>query len=605
MNNSEKLSFGGKLKAFWNAMLMRILVWRLKHLSNRSFVILLGALIGIITGLAASFLKFAISNIRDFLTGGFDFQYVNLLYIAYPLLGIVITVFVARFILNEKSSHGVTDIIYAISKGSSKLAPLKMVSRMVTSAITTGFGGSVGIEAPISVTGAAIGSNMGQAFRLNYKSRSLLIGCGSASAIAAMFNAPIAGVIFTIEIILTEVTNSSFIPLLIASVAGALVASAFSGGDSIFVYNLDYVLELAEIPWFITLGVLAGLISLYFIRINTWVESISVKIKRPFSKAIVGGLGLGLLIFVFPPIYGEGYNSIRLLLDGEVPKLLNSSFFAGEFNNSLILMLFLGFMILVKPLATAMTISAGGGGGVFAPSLFVGGITGFTFATGFNLIYPDSLSPASFTLVGMCGVMSGVLHAPLTAIFLIAELTQGYSLFIPLMLVSAISYSTIYYFEKNSIYTKKLIEQGDLILDNKDLQVLSLMELEKLIEMDLLTIGPNAMLRDLVGLVKKSKRNIFPVIDENGALMGIVTLDDIREIMFDPKALDEVTVRSVMHKAPNQIHAGDNMQMVMAKFENSGAWNLPVINEGAYIGLLSKSTIFNAYRKKLVRQDKA
>lgn len=605
MNNSEKLSFGGKLKAFWNAMLMRILVWRLKHLSNRSFVILLGALIGIITGLAASFLKFAISNIRDFLTGGFDFQYVNLLYIAYPLLGIVITVFVARFILNEKSSHGVTDIIYAISKGSSKLAPLKMVSRMVTSAITTGFGGSVGIEAPISVTGAAIGSNMGQAFHLNYKSRSLLIGCGSASAIAAMFNAPIAGVIFTIEIILTEVTISSFIPLLIASVAGALVASAFSGGDSIFVYNLDYVLELAEIPWFITLGVLAGLISLYFIRINTWVESISVKIKRPFSKAIVGGLGLGLLIFVFPPIYGEGYNSIRLLLDGEVPKLLNSSFFAGEFNNSLILMLFLGFMILVKPLATAMTISAGGGGGVFAPSLFVGGITGFTFATGFNLIYPDSLSPASFTLVGTCGVMSGVLHAPLTAIFLIAELTQGYSLFIPLMLVSAISYSTIYYFEKNSIYTKKLVEQGDLILDNKDLQVLSLMELEKLIEMDLLTIGPNAMLRDLVGLVKKSKRNIFPVIDENGALMGIVTLDDIREIMFDPKALDEVTVRSVMHKAPNQIHAGDNMQMVMAKFENSGAWNLPVINEGAYIGLLSKSTIFNAYRKKLVRQDKA
>ena len=568
-------------------------------------MILLGALIGIITGLAASFLKFAISNIRDFLTGGFDFQYVNLLYIAYPLLGIVITVFVARFILNEKSSHGVTDIIYAISKGSSRLAPLKMVSRMITSAITTGFGGSVGIEAPISVTGAAIGSNMGQAFRLNYKSRSLLIGCGSASAIAAMFNAPIAGVIFTIEIILTEVTISSFIPLLIASVAGALVASAFSGGDSIFVYNLDYVLEVAEIPWFIALGVMAGLISLYFIRINTWVEGISMKIQKPFSKAIAGGLGLGLLIFVFPPIYGEGYNSIRLLLDGEVPKLLNSSFFAGEFNNSLILMLFLGFMILVKPLATAMTISAGGGGGVFAPSLFVGGITGFTFATGFNLIYPDSLSPASFTLVGMCGVMSGVLHAPLTAIFLIAELTQGYSLFIPLMLVSAISYSTIYYFEKNSIYTKKLIEQGDLILDNKDLQVLSLMELEKLIEKDLLTIGPNAMLRDLVGLVKKSKRNIFPVIDEKGALMGIVTLDDIREIMFDTKALDEVTVKSVMHKAPSQINAGDNMQMVMAKFENTGAWNLPVINQGVYMGLLSKSTIFNAYRKKLVRQDKA
>ena len=605
MSNSRKGSLGYKLMAFWNAMLMRILVWRLKHLSNRSFVILLGTLIGIITGLAASFLKFAISNIRDFLTGGFDFQYANILYIAYPLLGILLTVFVARFILNEKSSHGVTDIIYSISKGSSKLAPLKMVSRMITSAITTGFGGSVGLEAPISVTGAAIGSNMGQAFRLNYKSRSLLIGCGSASAIAAMFNAPIAGVIFTIEIILTEVTISSFIPLLIASVAGALVASAFSGGDSIFFYNLDYVLEMAEIPWFIALGVVAGLISLYFIRINTWVEGASLKIKRPFSKAILGGLGLGLLIFVFPPIYGEGYNSIRLLLDGEVPKLLNSSFFAGEFNNSLILMLFLGFMILVKPLATAMTISAGGGGGVFAPSLFVGGITGFTFATGFNLIYPDSLSPASFTLVGMCGVMSGVLHAPLTAIFLIAELTQGYSLFIPLMLVSAISYSTIYYFEKNSIYTKKLIEKGDLILDNKDLQVLSLMELEKLIEKDLLTISPNAMLRDLVGLVKKSKRNIFPVIDEDGALIGIVTLDDIREIMFDAKALDEVSVKSIMHKAPGQINAGDNMQTVMAKFENTGAWNLPVINQGRYIGLISKSTIFNAYRKKLVRQDKA
>jgi CIC family chloride channel protein len=587
----------------FQALMMQFLVWRLKHLSNRTFIILLAVIIGLFTGLAAVLMKTLINSLRIMLTGGFDTQFANFWYIVFPLFGILLTVMISRWLLNERPSHGVTDIIYSISKGSANLPPIKMISRLLTSVVTTGFGGSVGIEAPISVTGSAFGSNLGKSMRLNYKSRSLLIGCGSSAAIAAMFNSPIAGVIFAIEVILVEVNITSFIPLLIASVSGALMAGVFLGNDTLFFFNLTDEFRLPDVPLFMGLGVTCGLISLYFIRINFAVEELAAKVNNVYLKAIFGGLALGLIIFIFPPIFGEGYNSIKFLLEGQMPALFNASFFASEIDNTLIIPIFLICIILLKPLATALTISAGGGGGVFAPSLFVGGITGYTFAFIYNLINPNSpISLSNFTLVGMCGIMSAVLHAPLTAIFLIAEITSGYGLFIPLMLVSAIAYSTIYYFERNSIYTKKLVEQGDLITHDKDLQLLSLLDLQKLIEKDILTIHPDASLDNLVQLVKASKRNIFPVVDEQGQLQGIITLDDIREKMFDVDLRKTISVRALMHSPPGQISFKDDMKQVMTKFENTGAWNLPVIEEGRYMGLISKSTIFNAYRKKLIRQ---
>ncbi len=590
---------------WWRSLLLRLLVWRVKNLSDRAFVVILASLVGVFTGLAASFLKFLVRSIRDVLTGDFAFEPANWLYILYPLVGITATVLLTVYLFKEQSTHGITDIIRAISKGSSKIHPRKVYSRLITSAITTGFGGSVGIEAPIATTGSAFGSNLGKALRLNYKNRTLLVGCGAAGAIAAMFNAPIAGVIFTIEIILVEVSISSFIPLLISSVSAAIISTWITGGGSLFYFEALQEFKNREIPWFILLGILSGWVSLYFIRVNTQVERWFQKIQNRYVKVLFGGLGLGLMIFVFPPIYGEGYDSIAVLLQGRGPDLLNSSLFSGEFDNTLLLLGFLLFLILIKPLATAVTISTGGGGGVFAPALFVGGVTGFTFGLVLQeLNAPLEVNLPAFTLIGMSGVMSGVLHAPLTAIFLIAEITSGYGLFVPLMLVSATAYTTIYYFERNSIYTKSLIEKGELFLHNKDLQVLSLIELNSLIEKDLFTISPGATLRQLVGLVKKSRRNIFPVVDETGKLAGIVTLDDIREIMFDTEILEEIEIRSIMHNSPGYIEVGDTMRGVMSKFETTGAWNLPVIKDGLYIGLISKSTIFNSYRNQLLQQAK-
>jgi len=614
LGRSQKNGISGwkslsKLAGVWNERLhglaMRFLVWRVKNLSDRAFVVILAALVGLFTGLAASLLKYLVRSIRILLTGDFASDFVNWLYILFPLLGIGITVLITTYLFREVSSHGITDIIKAISRGSSKIDPKKIYTRLIASAVTTGFGGSVGIEAPIATTGAAFGSNLGRVLRLHYKNRSLLIGCGAAGAIAAMFNAPIAGVIFTIEIILIEVSISSFIPLLIASVTAAIVASGLSGGGSLFYFSVMEGYQNREIPWFILLGICSGWVSLYFIRINTQVELWFSLIRSKLRRVLWGGTAIGLLIFVFPPIYGEGYNSIELLLQGAGPELLNSTFIAGKYDNTFFLLLFLVFLIFMKPLATALTISTGGGGGVFAPSLFTGGVAGFTFGIILSLIYPSwDISLATYTLIGMSGVMSGVLHAPLTAIFLIAEITSGYSLFIPLMLVSAISYTTIYYFERNSIYTKSLVEKGELIVNNKDLEVLSLMELNSLIEKDLLTIRPDANLRKLVLLIKKSKRNIFPVVNEEGKLEGIVTLDDVREIMFDNEVLDQVVIRSVMNNPPGFIEVGDSMRGVMSKFETTGAWNLPVIKDGLYIGLISKSSIFNSYRNRLQKQSK-
>ncbi len=585
-------------------LLVKFLIWRIKHISDRNFIIILAAFVGIISGLAAVVLKQSVYYLHHFLVSDFDLQYANYLYFLYPLIGILITVFITNFFFKEKLGHGITGILYDISKRKGMVKASKSFSRMITSAFTVGFGGSVGLEAPIVVTGSAIGSNIGKLVHLNYKQKTILIGSGAAGAIAGIFNSPVAGVIFAIEVLLTDVTVATFIPLLIAAVFGSLVSLLLLGENVLFTFKQTDPFLAGDVPYYILLGLIAGLFSVYFTRTTYRMEGIIAKVKSDFGRAIIGGLSLGLIIFVFPPIYGEGYNTIKLLLGDSTSGVLDGSMFFHQTENQAFIVLFLVGVLLIKPVASALTIGSGGSGGIFAPSLFGGAILGFIFATTANAFFGVDLSVKNFVLVGMSGAMSGILHAPLTAIFLIAEITSGYTLFIPLMLVSAIAYNASSYFEKYSLYTKHLIEKGDLIQDDKDKLVLSQINLRKIIETDLLVIHPEASLHDLVLLVQKSKRNIFPVVNDENELQGVVTLDDIREVMFDQETRVSSRVKSFMRRAPAKVSPHENMQSIMDKFEITGAWNLPVIENGKYIGFLSKSSIFNSYRKKLIRQHK-
>ncbi|MDN3669123.1 chloride channel protein [Echinicola jeungdonensis] len=585
-------------------IITRFLIWRLKHISTKNFVLILSGIIGVLSGLAAVILKESVHIIQNWLTEGFHIEYANFFYIIYPLIGISLAYGVGKYLVKDVGGHGIPDILYNISKKNSLIPRVKMYSRVITSGLTVGLGGSVGLEAPIVVTGAAIGSNSGSLMHLNSRKRALLIGCGAAGAISAIFGTPIGAVIFAIEVILLEVNLSSFIPLLIASVTGSLTTMLLIGEDIIFSFNITEKFIAAHMPYYLLLGIITGLVSLYFNRSVMKTERILEGFKNPWLKPLYGGAILGLIIFFFPPIYGEGYDILNALISGETQNLLNSSPFFSKIDNPYFILVYLAMIIIAKPIAAALTIGSGGSGGIFAPSLYVGGITGFLFAYSNNLFGPYIPLPlAHFTLVAMCGVMSGVQHAPLSAIFLIAEVTGGYELFVPLMLVSAISVVTTSYFDKNSLYKKQLIEQGKHIPETKDEEVLGLIDIRRIMEKDLLPIRPTAYLKDLCGLVKLSKRNIFPVVDEDGQLNGIITLDDIRDIMFDRSRQEQTQISELMHSPPDTIKPSESMRSVMEKFENTGAWNLPVVDNGRYIGFISKSRIFNAYRKRLVRQQ--
>ncbi|MBR9997807.1 MAG: chloride channel protein [Cyclobacteriaceae bacterium] len=583
-----------------NEILAKFLIWRIKRVGTRNFVIFLSAVIGSLSGLAAVSLKASVHFIQHLLKSGF---LPNYLYFIFPLIGILLTIILSIYIFRETLGHGITDIIYAIEKKSSLISRSKMYTRMITSAITVGFGGSVGLEAPIVVTGSAIGSNVSQFMHIDYNSRTILVGCGAAGAISAIFNSPIAGVIFCFEVIITDLTITGFIPLLIASVAGSIISMLLLGDDILFFFKLTESFKASDTPFYILLGIICGLSSLYFTRMMYKIEKKIEMIRNDIGRGLTGGILLGIIIIIFPPIYGEGYDMIKAILTGRESMLLNNNLFISEPGNMLVLIFFLLGIVLIKPVATSLTIGSGGSGGIFAPSLFLGGITGFLVALTINYITGSNIiSTSNFALVGMSGVMSGVLHAPLTGIFLIAEITSGYTLIVPLMIVSAISFLTISYYEEYSLYTKNLIERGDYNPYDKDKQVLGIIQLEKLVETDHTTIEPEKKLIDLIRVVSKSKRNIFPVVNKDQELMGIITLDDIREIMFDEDAREKIEIRNLMHSPPDKVDIKESMQSVMRKFEKTGAWNLPVIEDGKYKGFLSKSTIFNAYRNNLRRK---
>lgn len=583
------------------SILKAINIWRLKHIKERQFILILSFLIGIFSGLAAVILKNAIHYTHHFLEKYLEIGGSNYLYLGLPAIGIVLTIVWVSYIVKNKIGHGVSRILFSISKEKSQLKPHNMYSSIIASTFTIGFGGSVGAEAPVVLTGAAIGSNLARIFRLNYKQLTLMIGCGAAGAIAGIFKAPVAGLVFTLEVLMLGLSMASLIPLLISAVTAAVMAYFFMGnGAALYAFELKNPFVIGNIPWFVILGVTAGLLSLYFTRIMMTIEGWFDKLKKKKYKVVVGAISLGLLIFLFPPLFGEGYTSLGLILSGHGDQLLDHSLFFGLKDKFIVLAGFLVLLLALKVFATSITNGAGGVGGIFAPALFMGGILGYLVAMLLNQFTFIEVSETNFALVGMAAFMSGVMHAPMTSIFLIAEITGGYGLFIPLIISSTISYLTIMYFEPHSIYTKRLAKRGELITHNKDRAALTLMTLINEVERDLITVKPDDTLRQLVKAISKSRRNIFPVINDENDLLGIVLLDDIREIMFNPEMYDNTRVQDLMTTPPDTIEMDDTVEIVMEKFESSGAWNLPVLNGGKYEGFLSKSKIYAAYRRFLV-----
>ncbi len=589
------------------SLLQRFNEWRAKKISLKQFVLILSFVVGILTALAACLLKHLIEWIKEFLTHNFDITGVNWLYLVYPVIGIFLAGLFVRHIVRDDIGHGVTKILYAISRRQSRIKRHNTWSSLIASAITIGFGGSVGAEAPIVLTGSAIGSNLGSAFRLEHRTLMLLVGCGAAGAVSGIFKAPIAGLVFVLEVLMIDLTMGSLLPLLVSCVTAATVSYILTGTNAMFEFHMDEPFMMERIPAVMLLGILCGLVSLYFTRSMNWFENIFRRYSNPYTKLLLGGTLLSILIFLFPPLYGEGYDTITLLLNGvnnqDWDTVMNNSIFYGD---GRLLILYLSLIVLFKVFATTATNGGGGCGGTFAPSLFLGCITGFVFAhfcNGYSLapIVSDNLPEKNFALMGMAGVMSGVMHAPLTGVFLIAELTGGYDLFLPLMMVSVSSYLTIKIFEPHSIYSMRLAKKGELLTHNKDKSVLTLMDIESVVETDFQKVQPDMDLGAMVQVISKARRNMFPVVDGRGTLLGIVVLDDIRNIMFRQELYHRFMVSRFMTTPPARINIDDSMEVVMKKFDDTKAWNLPVVDgEGRYKGFLSKSRILNSYRQMLV-----
>ena len=579
---------------------MKFLLWRDRHIKEKNFVLVLAFFVGIFSGLAAIVLKFLIHFISTVLTSRINLESGNYLYILLPAVGVVITALFVRYVVRDNISHGVTRVLYAISQNKSRLKRHNIYTSVLASSVTIGFGGSVGAEGPIVYTGAAIGSNLGRAFRMSPRILMILVGCGAAAGIAGIFKAPIAGMLFTLEVLMLDLTTVSVMPLLIASITSTTLAYVYTGYEFEFFFAQTENFYTSRIPFVIMLGLVCGFASLYFTRVMNMMENFFARFKNPWLKTLVGCCILSGLVFLFPPLYGEGYGSIVGLLAGDTSSIVNGSLFYGDRNQVWFLALFIGMVVATKAFATSATNGAGGVGGTFAPSLYVGCLTGFLFAYLMNIFdFGIELSTKNFALIGMAGVMSGVMHAPLMAIFLTAELTGGYELFLPLLIVSTISYGTIKIFEPYSIYTMRLAKQGQLLTHHKDKAVLTLLKINNVIETDFLPVYPEMTLKEMVDVIAKSNRNLFPVINEKKELVGVVLLDDIRNIMFRPELYRRMRVSTFMSAPAGRIEVGESMDKVMKTFDDTGAWNLPVVENGIYVGFVSKSKIFNSYRRVL------
>ncbi|MCF8302430.1 MAG: chloride channel protein [Bacteroidales bacterium] len=581
------------------SLLSKFLIWRVKHINDRNFIMILAVIVGILAGFSAVIIKNIVHFIQSLVVQGFTHQYENYLYFAYPMIGIALTMLFIKYINKNPVGHGIPSVLYAISKENGHIKPHNNYSSIITSALTVGFGGSVGLEGPTVATGAAMGSNLGRALHLNYKNVILLLGCASTGAMAAIFKAPIAGIIFGLEVIMLDLTMSSLVPLLLASTSAVVISYLFLGMNVLYPFEVETSFSISDIPYYLILGVLAGFISLYFTRVYMYVQKIFDKMKNWKIRIIIGGVALGILIFFLPSLYGEGYDAINLSLNGEYDYLFTNSIFYTFRENMLMIFVMIILVMGFKVVATSITFGAGGIGGIFAPTLFMGTNTGLLFGLILRYFDIQAINNSNLAFAGMGGLIAGVLHAPLTAIFLIAEITGGYELFIPLMITGTISYATIKMFEPNSVYTIQLAERGHLITHHKDKAVLSLMKVDRLIETNFNPIGPEASLGDLVNVVSESHRNIFPVIDKDQKFYGIVSMDDIRDIMFKPELYDKTYVKNLMFMPSTWVDPDESMEKVAQKFHDTGNYNLPVIKNGKYKGFVSRANVFSSYRKML------
>jgi chloride channel protein, CIC family len=585
---------------FKNRYFKKITRQSLLEIDQVKLVYFLSLVVGLLSALAAALLKYSIHYIHKILTQGITSASGNFLYLAFPLIGMFLTFIFVKFIVRDNISHGISRILFSISRKKGKLNTHNTWTSLIASTLTIGFGGSVGAEAPIVLTGSSIGSVLGRFFKLNYKNVTLLIGCGAAGAVSGIFKAPIAGIVFTLEILMLDLTISSIVPLLISSVTAATVAYFLMGNKVLFNFTVIGAFNLSNIPWYLLLGIISGLISLYFSKMTLFLEGSYFKINNAYLRLVLGGIVLGGLIYLFPPLYGEGYDTIMLLLQGNTESVLNSSIFSHFSGNFWVIILFMSCLVLLKVVASSSTNGAGGVGGIFAPTLFLGGINGYLVAGILKRVTNVELHDNRFVLVGMAGMMAGVMHAPLTAIFLIAEITGGYNLLIPLIITSTAAYITTRSFEKHSIYHVQLAESGDLITHDKDKAVLTRMNWKREIETDLLKVKPSETLGELVKVIARSKRNLFPVVDEYNILEGVVYLDDVREIMFQQELYGTTFMKDLMTLPPSYIDRKENIETVMETFRKTGAWNLPVLDNGYYVGFISKSRIFSTYRNLLV-----
>ncbi len=572
----------------------------LKKMAERDVMILLSLFVGICCGLAAVLLKTSIDFIHHGLTSWFHNETNNFLFLIYPGVGMLIAMLFVKYVVKDNIGHGVTKVLVAVSKNESKIKPHNMWSSMVASSVTIGFGGSVGAEAPIVYTGAAIGSNVARYMGLSYKNMTILLGCGAAGAVAGIFKAPLAGVLFTLEILLFNISMSSILPLLLSTISATVISYIFLGDQPAFECTLR-PFAMGNMPYYLILGLFSAACSVYFTRMTLWLEDRIKRIKLQYVRWAVSALCLGLLIFLFPPLFGEGYDYLHELLNGGTIDLEGQTVLAFFLRKAWLVPVFFLLVLLLKVFSMSFTNAGGGVGGTFGPTLFIGAIAGFVVSRTINLIAGGPLVPEqNFVLVGMAGLMAGVMQAPMTAIFLIADMTGGYELLIPLILTSTVSYAVTRAIEPYSIYTKRIAKKGELLTHDSDQAVLTLLKTDELIESDFNTVRIDATLGELVEVVAISKRNIFPVVDSRNHFQGFVSLEDIRRDMFKKELYKEQHVYNFMKSAPAYVYIDEKMDSVMKKFEQTDAWNLPVVeHDRTYVGFVSKSKIFSAYRTQL------
>jgi chloride channel protein, CIC family len=585
-------------------ILRNFLIWRYKHISQKQFVDILSVLIGLLAGLGAVALKNLTHYIQLLLEGQFIREIHHEFYFIFPIIGLLLTLLTIKYILHKKVRHGIPSTLYAISKQKGIIPRYQMWASLLTAPLTVGFGGSVGLEGPTVATGAALGSNFARLFHLNQTARTLLIGCAAAGAMSSIFKAPIAAIVFAVEIFSLELTMASMIPLLLASVSAVLTSYFFFGDDVLLHFKIQDKFELNDVLFYVLLGVTSATTSIYFSKVYFGINTFIKRFSSPYKRLIIGGVLIGIIVFFIPPLFGEGYETINNVLKGNISSVITNNIFNTITDNVWIIVGLLVGLVTFKVIAMSLTFGAGGVGGVFAPTLFTGSISGYVFATIINYsnLFNHQLSSTNFAMTGMAGLMAGVLHAPLTAIFLIAEITGGYELFIPLMIVASISFLITKKYIPHNIYVYELARRGQLITHDKDKNVLMMLSIDQVIETNFIPIFPRMNLGEIVHkVVVKSSRNNFPVINKKKEFLGVVLLDDIRSIMFDKKLYDKVKVAELMHSAPDIIqYEKDSMEVIMMKFQNTAAWNLPVIKNGKYYGFISKSKLLTVYRTKLI-----